>query len=161
MWLSRCFLGLLRFWLLAGAPPLASDSVARTLRPPAYTFMAMACCWSAGRVSNALAWPISILPLASISETLSSRSSRRIKLETAARERPTASATARSVISNSFLSRYNAWASSSGLRSSRWIFSIKVTAATALSSISLTMAGIDLSPASCAARQRLSPAISS
>ena len=86
-------------------------------------------------------------------------SSRRSRLDTAARERPTASAACAWVRSNSSISRCSACASSSGLRSSRWMFSISAIATTVRSSTSRTTAGISVRPASCAARQRRSPAM--
>jgi hypothetical protein len=50
-------------------------------------------------------------------------------------------------------------ASSSGFRSSRWIFSISAMAMAAESGISRTTTGTCSRPAICAARQRRSPAI--
>jgi len=80
-------------------------------------------------------------------------------LLTAARERPTASAAVWWVMSNSRISRSSARASSSGLRFSRWMFSIS-DIATAASSGTLRMtAGTACRPAICAARQRRSPAM--
>jgi glutamate-1-semialdehyde 2,1-aminomutase len=83
------------------------------------------------------------------------------ELVTAARDRPTASAASWWVSSNSTISRCRAVASSSGLRSSRWMFSISAMAMAARSGTSRTTAGTSLNPASWAARQRRSPAISS
>jgi len=79
-------------------------------------------------------------------------------LDTAARERPTASAAWPWVRENSLISRCSDCASSSGLRSSRWIFSISAMAMTVRSSSSRTTTGTWARPASWAARQRRSPA---
>ena len=73
--------------------------------------------------SNARAWPISSCRDSSIGLTLSDSSSRRSRLLTDARLRPTASAACWCVRSNSRISRSSARASSSGFRSSRWKFS--------------------------------------
>ena len=75
------------------------------------------------------------------------------------RDFPTASATCWWVSSNSFSRRCRAEASSRGLRSSRWMFSIRAMAMAPWSSTCLITTGTSLRPASCAARQRRSPAM--
>ena len=76
------------------------------------------------------------------SQTSGASSSRRSRLLTAARERPTASAACWWVSSNSLISRSSARASSSGLRSSRWMFSISAIAMAASSRTWRMTAGI-------------------
>ena len=78
---------------------------------------------------------------------------------TAARERPTASAACWCVRPNSRISRCSARASSSGLRSSRWMFSINAIASAASSPTGFTTTGTSASPAIWAARKRRSPAM--
>jgi len=91
--------------------------------------------------------------------TGSARLSRRSRLEAALRERPTACAASSCVMPNSFTSRCRPWASSSGLRSSRWMFSISDMAAADSSGTSRISTGRLSSPASRAARKRRSPAM--
>ena len=77
----------------------------------------------------------------------------------ALRERPTACAACSWVWPNSRTSRFRPCASSSGLRSSRWMFSISDIAAAASSGTSRTSTGTLSRPARRAARKRLSPAM--
>jgi hypothetical protein len=75
------------------------------------------------------------------------------------RERPIALAACWWVMPNSSIRRWTPIASSSGLRSSRWMFSISDIASAASSGISRTSTGTSVRPAICAARQRRSPAM--
>ena len=86
---------------------------------------------------------------------------RRLARETATRLRPTRRPTSSRVSPSSSTRAAQARASSTGLRSSRAMFSINATSSASESSRARTSAGISPSPASCAARQRRSPAISS
>ncbi|MNY47243.1 hypothetical protein D3C86_1824970 [compost metagenome] len=75
------------------------------------------------------------------------------------RDLPTASATCCWVSWKSCCRRCRAAASSIGLRSSRWMFSISAMAIAASSLTSRTSAGMRSRPASWLARQRRSPAM--
>ena len=80
---------------------------------------------------------------------------------TATRLRPTRRPTDSRVSPSSSTSAAQARASSTGLRSSRAMFSISAASSASASSRSRTSAGIVSRPAICAARQRRSPATSS
>ena len=102
-----------------------SRSVSRTDRLPYTTRAAVAVCCAVGSASIARAWPISITPLSRYSCAGFASEVSRNRLVTALRERPTALAAASCVRPNSSISRVRPIASSSGFRSSRWMFSIK------------------------------------
>ena len=87
------------------------------------------------------------------------RLSRRSRLLAALRERPTACAAWSCVSWNSSIRRCSPCASSSGFRSSRWMFSISDITAADSSGTSCTSTGTSSRPASLAARKRRSPAM--
>ena len=91
--------------------------------------------------------------------TGSARLSKRNKLLVALRLRPMAWAACSCVRPNSRIRRCNPWASSSGLRSSRCMFSINAMAAAAWLSTARTSTGAACRPARCAALNRRSPAM--
>ena len=138
-----------------------SASVCRTERLRSTTSRAARLCCGPESASSARACPISMSPASSRARTSSLRSSSRSRFETAGRDRPTASATSRWVIENSSMRRATPRASSSGVRSSRWMFSMIAMLSAASSATSRTTAGTVSSPAAWAARQRRSPATSS
>ena len=102
---------------------------------------------------------MSISPRISKSCTGGTSCNRRSRFEAAGRERPTASAASWCVMENSSTRRCKPCASSSGLRFSRWIFSIRAMAKADSSGISRINVGTSVNPAICAARQRRSPAM--
>ena len=114
-----------------------------------------------GAVRSARPWPSVRRPETSMSITSSGRSRRRRRFETATRERPTRLPTSSRVRPNSSTSSEQARASSTGFRSSRAMFSITAISRHSRSSWVATTAGTSSRPASWAARQRRSPAISS
>jgi hypothetical protein len=98
-------------------------------------------------------------PAISICCTGSASEIRRSRLVVALRLRPMAWAASSWVRPNSLISRCTPCASSNGLRSSRWMFSISAIAAAAWSGTSRTSTGTSSSPAMRAARVRRSPAM--
>ncbi len=92
--------------------------------------------------SSARAWPISSECVATISHTSGAASSSRSRFDTAARERPMASAHCWCVSWNSLMSRSSARASSSEFRFSRWMFSMSATAIAASSGMWRMIAGM-------------------
>ncbi len=134
-------------------------STSRTDQPCSAACLASEIAIGTAKGSNARAAPISSWPACTSARISAGNSSSRSRLLTAARERPTASAAAAWVRSNSSIRRCSACASSSGLRSSRWMFSISAIATTVRSSTTRTTTGISLRPARCEARQRRSPAM--
>ena len=85
-------------------------------------------------------------PAISICCTGSARFSRRSRLLAALRERPTACAACSCVRPNSSTRRFRPCASSSGFRSSRWMFSISAITAAASSATALTSTGTCVQP---------------
>ena len=122
-------------------------------------WLAAVICVARSSDSRARAWPMSMSPAISMDCTGSAKLSRRIRLLAALRERPTAWAASSCVRPNSLIRRCRPWASSSGLRSSRCMFSIRAIAAAASSATLRTSTGTRSSPASLAARKRRSPAM--
>ena len=100
-------------------------------------------------------------PSESSSSTSSGRSRSRIRFEIAGRVRPRRPASSSFESPSSSTSVAQARASSTGFRSSRATFSISAVCIRCAASSSRTIAGTVSSPASRAARQRRSPAISS
>mmetsp|Transcript_41613 Transcript_41613/g.97774 ORF Transcript_41613/g.97774 Transcript_41613/m.97774 type:complete len:208 (-) Transcript_41613:1874-2497(-) len=141
-------------WALA-----TSFSASRTLSFFAAISLAVVICVAPSSGSSARAWPMSRSPAISMACTGAARFSRRSRLLAALRDRPTVWAACSCVRPNSSVSRFRPWASSSGLRSSRWMFSISAIAAADSSGTSLTSTGTSRRPASLAARNRRSPAM--
>ncbi|KAG1431903.1 hypothetical protein G6F57_022881 [Rhizopus arrhizus] len=116
-------------------------------------------CVAASTASNARAWPMSTSPASSIVCTGAAMFSRRSRLLVAERERPIACAACSCVRPNSSSRRRTPCASSSGFRSSRWMFSISAMTAAFSSATSRTSTGTSFTPASWAARKRRLPAM--
>src|SRR5690554_2853470 len=112
-----------------------------------------------GQAEQGTGMAISISPRSSMTLTSSASDISRNRLVMVTRDLPTASATCCWVSSNSCCRRCSARASSMGLRSSRWIFSISAMAIAASSGTSRITAGMRSSPACWEARQRRSPAM--
>ena len=145
-----------------GTAPFARRSVSRTDQP-----FEAASSASAARVSAPFAcriarpWPSLRSPLSSSSRAASGRSRMRTRLEIATRLRPSRRPSSSLVRPRSSTSAAQARASSTGFRSSRATFSISAVCIRVASSSSRMRAGTTSTPASRAARQRRSPAISS
>ena len=158
---SRAFSGRALFGVSENSEPsfLTRLSVSRTDSFFAAIWLAAVICVARSSASSARAWPMSRSPAISIDCTGSARLSRRSRLDAALRERPTACAASSWVRPNSLTRRCRPCASSSGLRSSRWMFSIKDMAAADSSGTSRISTGRLSSPARRAARKRRSPAM--
>src|SRR5574343_1902012 len=138
---------------------LAMLSASRTDIFLAAIWLAAVICVALSSASSARAWPMSRSPAISMVCTGSARFKRRSRLLAALRERPTAWPAASCVRPNSRIRRCRPCASSSGLRSSRWMFSISAIAAAASLGTSRTSTGTLSRPASLLARKRRSPAM--
>ena len=136
-----------------------SASASRTDSFLAAIWLPAVICAARSSASSARAWPMSMSPAMSMVCTGSARFKRRSRLLAALRERPTACAACSCVRPNSRIRRCRPWASSSGFRSSRWMFSMSAIAAADSLGTSRTSTGTSARPARREARNRRSPAM--